>query len=461
MSDEGLRTLEAMSTPERIGPWAIIGRLDHDARGGNADVYLARDDGREVALKVLRTKNAQSEPYGRFRNEIEVLRRFQDDPGVLPILDAFLPERPNKGDLAWIAMPQATLIRDGIEGLTLREKVEAVETIASTLARLAEHGVAHRDLKPDNLYRYEDRWAVGDFGLARLPEESDRGMTGSRLGAFGYMPDELFTDALNADAFRADVFQLAKCLLVLASGLTDPPQGHIPAGSSGALSRYVVDARVDALDQIIDRCSRREPEYRPTMTELAHELQAWLEYEPPGDSPDLGDLMAQFRATHRDSLDTRDLQDEWARRLSEIVRQLESTTLQWVEDRFGEAGLNPRMASYHERHQSLERRRALGSTPGLVADQRWVEGEIGQRTWPTKVIVGIGVDVNENGEFWLTAYGAYGDLRSTATRSWDREDVTAPIESIEVEALLEAVDADVKEATVGILREMIQRGQRS
>jgi serine/threonine protein kinase len=447
-----------VSAPTLIGRWETIERL---GGGGNADVYLAHDGEREVALKVLKTKNANSEPYARFRNEIDVLRRFQDDQGILPILDASLPKRPSRSDPAWIAMPRATLIRDALEGATLRDTVEAVATIATTLARLAEHGIAHRDLKPDNLYRYKDRWAVGDFGLARLPEESDRRLTGSRLGPFGYMPDELFADAMKADPFRADVFQLAKCLLVLASGLTDPPQGHIPAGSSGALSRYVTDARVDGLDQIVDRCSRREPENRPTMAELAQELQTWLDYEPPAGDPDHGQLIAEFRARHRDSLDTRDLQDQWARRLSEIVRQLESTTLQWVEDRLREAGLNPGMRSNHEHHQWLERRRHLGSTPGLAADQRWVTGEIGARTWPTKVILGIGVDVDERGEFWLTAYGAWGDLESTATRQWVREDVTAPIESIEVRTILEAVDADLKEGCGEILRELIERGQQS
>ena len=44
------------------------------------------DGEREVALKVLKTKRADSEPYLRFRNEIGVLRRFEEDPGVLPIL---------------------------------------------------------------------------------------------------------------------------------------------------------------------------------------------------------------------------------------------------------------------------------------------------------------------------------------------------------------------------------------
>jgi serine/threonine protein kinase len=107
-------------TPVRIGHWEFVQRL---GGGGNADVYLTRDGEREVALKVLKTKNAESEAYARFRNEIDVLRRFQDDPGILPILDASLPVRPSRRDPAWIAMPRATLIRDALEGAALREKV--------------------------------------------------------------------------------------------------------------------------------------------------------------------------------------------------------------------------------------------------------------------------------------------------------------------------------------------------
>ena len=59
-----------VSTPDRIGLWEIIERL---GGGGNADVYLSRDRELEIALKVLKTRRPDSEPYLRFRNEIDVL----------------------------------------------------------------------------------------------------------------------------------------------------------------------------------------------------------------------------------------------------------------------------------------------------------------------------------------------------------------------------------------------------
>src|SRR5581483_6435865 len=102
------------------------------------------------------------------------------------------------------------------------------------------------------------------------------------------------------------------------------------------------------------------------------------------------------------------------------------------EDRFREAGLNPGMRSYHEHHEWLERMQAMGIQPTLVKDQRWVTGEIGDPTWPTKVAVGIGVDVDVQGHFWCIAHAAWGDMESTATRQWTRDEATAPIESIEV-----------------------------
>jgi hypothetical protein len=70
--------------------------LERLGKGGNAYVYRATDGAQEVALKVLKTNRPDSEPYARFRNEIEIVRRFEGDQGVLPILDHSLPERPRR-----------------------------------------------------------------------------------------------------------------------------------------------------------------------------------------------------------------------------------------------------------------------------------------------------------------------------------------------------------------------------
>jgi serine/threonine protein kinase len=75
-----------------IGPWTTTSKL---GKGGNAVVYLASrsaDEG-DVALKVINTAKAGREPYQRFVREIEFLRSLKDATGVLPVIDAYLPER--------------------------------------------------------------------------------------------------------------------------------------------------------------------------------------------------------------------------------------------------------------------------------------------------------------------------------------------------------------------------------
>ena len=62
-----------------------------------------------------------------------------------------------------------------------------VAGIASTLARLrAEHNVAHRDLKPGNLYFLDGQRLVGDFGLIALPSVEELTRNSRRLGPAHY-----------------------------------------------------------------------------------------------------------------------------------------------------------------------------------------------------------------------------------------------------------------------------------
>jgi serine/threonine protein kinase len=86
-----------------IDGWRLIERL---GRGGNAEVWEAeRSDVGPVALKVLRVRNRSAERFLRFRREVETLRSLGPRPGILPIVDARLPEARNEP--AWLAMPKA------------------------------------------------------------------------------------------------------------------------------------------------------------------------------------------------------------------------------------------------------------------------------------------------------------------------------------------------------------------
>jgi hypothetical protein len=74
----------------------INGKL---GEGGNAVVYQAGRPGHaHIALKVLNATNVHREPYRRFVQEIETLKKLRVFPGVLPLIDSHLPDTPSNED---------------------------------------------------------------------------------------------------------------------------------------------------------------------------------------------------------------------------------------------------------------------------------------------------------------------------------------------------------------------------
>ena len=112
------------SSGEVFGEWALEEFL---GAGGNAEVWTAVTSDREtVALKVLKSRRVNSEPYARFRQEILALQRINQQIGVLPILDHDLPETLSRHQHAWLAMPVAVPLADAIRESSLHDIVSAV-----------------------------------------------------------------------------------------------------------------------------------------------------------------------------------------------------------------------------------------------------------------------------------------------------------------------------------------------
>ena len=142
---------------------------------------------------------------------------------MLPVIAAEVPETPSDERPAWLAMPIAETVREALTDTpTLDEVVAAVRAYATTLATLAEQGVHHRDVKPDNLFRLHDEWVVGDFGLVTWPGKSAATEPGQKLGPANFVAPEMVRDATQADAGPADVWSLAKVLWVLRDGTELP-----------------------------------------------------------------------------------------------------------------------------------------------------------------------------------------------------------------------------------------------
>ena len=260
---------------KQVGPWTLEKRL---GRGGNATVWEATRSGHEgsVALKIINVNNVEREPYQRFVREIGFLREHQTVSGILPLLDAHLPEEPTKKDQPWLAMPIATPIGTALAGRPLVDVVGAVAAVADTLWRLQrDFDIAHRDVKPGNLYEL-NAWLIGDFGLVALPDTEGLTAEGRPLGPAHYTAYEMIRDPTAAAPHPADVYSLGKTLWVLATDQRFPPEGHQPIGTRGfEIGDFRPHAHAGVLDQEIDLMTRLHAEERPTKEQVARDLTAW------------------------------------------------------------------------------------------------------------------------------------------------------------------------------------------
>jgi serine/threonine protein kinase len=325
---------------EAVDGWTLTELL---GKGGNGEVWVAEHPalGR-AALKLLKLKfqNQEQKRYLRFCDEATMHGKLAErNSGVLPFLGCSLPESPTLDTPAWLATPVAIPVRKALEGRPLREAVEAVASVADTLTALHEQGVSHRDIKPDNLFKYVGRWVVGDFGLVDYPDKESLTETGERLGPFHYLAPEMHDEANRSDGRKADVYSLGKTLWVLATEQRVPPPGELRADNIQLNIRaYRTDPRTHQLDLLIERATKHDLALRPRMTEYAAEMRAWLTMPKEGGQPDLTDVLARIRtlaplalrsAVDRTKLmeSAKRLEQELRTGLSAIAKQLAGTGL--------------------------------------------------------------------------------------------------------------------------------------
>jgi hypothetical protein len=174
-------------------------------------------------------------------------------------------------------MPFATTLMEALAGASLTEKVAAVRDVARTLARLLEEeGINHRDVKPENLYMYDGRAVVGDFGLAKRPDDPNLTETGDVPGPFFHLPSEAFLDD-DPDWERIDVHCLANSLWRLALERPRPPWGQIRANEPDSLAlRLPTEPYISGLASTIEIATSRAPAARPTLAMFAEQLDSWL-----------------------------------------------------------------------------------------------------------------------------------------------------------------------------------------
>jgi serine/threonine protein kinase len=387
-----------MSTPykRRKGEVFSDWKLDEPlGKGGNAEVWRAlHQDGTTGALKVLNSRNPNSEPYKRFRAEINLLRSFGQRAGVLPLIDASLPEQPGNQNPAWFVMPIATGISEALgQQPSLPVVVGAIATIAETLASLAAEGISHRDIKPGNLYQFEEQWAIGDFGLAEYPDKEELTEEGRTLGPRFYLAPEMIINPKNADGHKADVYSLAKTLWVLATGNIFPPQGEQRIDMRQInIGGYVPYPKTRSLDWLIEHATKHDPQDRPTMAEMAVELRAWLAPPAQPTSPaDISDLAKRIATAVEPSRRQEEKRTEYQKEASTVFGQL-FAAFRPIADGVSSAIRGAVLQEDQMIYNNFKIPCTMGS-PDLIWNKAWSIVAVGPGVYPIHLHAGVGVEV--------------------------------------------------------------------
>ena len=449
----------AKTQGQRVGPWVLGEPL---GRGGNARVWRAtRESGEDtVALKVIHVTKVEREPYQRFVREIAFLREHQSVDGLLPLVDAYLPDEPTKRDVPWLAMPVATPIGYVLQGRPLGDVVTAVSTIADTLWRLQRDlGIAHRDIKPGNLYELDGAWLIGDFGLVALPDTDGLTAQGRPLGPAHYTAYEMICDPSSADEHPADVYSLGKTLWVLATDQRFPPEGHQPAGTRGfEIGDFRPHPHSDSLDRVVDLMTRIHPEERPSKEQVARDLAVWQDLASEPVVLDVSEARARLRdklepqMAEQDTLEQRkDLAYAAVRRLQKLTAPLNEA----LKTLYGRTQVD---SATDELTQNIVRSQPVW---GQDIQFRWMRCTlVAPMDRPVSMTLRMSrcLELVEDGSLRLHLLVLVGPEGVFGTEfSWQADTCSAPVGSVEAEQMLEEGVRDLADALAKALDVFVDR----
>ena len=248
--------------------------LKEIGRGGMGVVFSADQTslGRKVAIKTLLASNAKPHSLKRFVSEAQ-LTGLLDHPNIVPVYDL---ELTTEGELQ-LAMKLLTGIewkhllhpetesektRSGEYGIT--DHVKILITVCNAMAFAHERGIAHCDLKPENVMIGQfGEVFVMDWGIAvDIRPQDDRDSQTARIehhtevrvprGTPRYMPPELARGDGDRIQATTDVYLLGAILYEILEG-TPPHRGA-------------------TLTEVLEYSTREEPP--PFTPETPEELQA-------------------------------------------------------------------------------------------------------------------------------------------------------------------------------------------
>ncbi|XVF63003.1 hypothetical protein PTKIN_Ptkin09bG0054000 [Pterospermum kingtungense] len=204
-------------------------------RGSFAKVHeasLLDDSNSVVAVKIIdKTKTVDAAMEPRIIGEVSAMHRLQHHPNILKIHEVMatktkiylVMELASGGELF------AKVLRRG--RLAEPAARRYFSQLVSALNFCHQNGVAHRDLKPQNLLLDQNgNLKVSDFGLSALPEQLSDGLLHTACGTPAYTAPEVVRRK-GYNGSKADAWSCGVILFVLLAG-------YLPFDDSNLVTMY-------------------------------------------------------------------------------------------------------------------------------------------------------------------------------------------------------------------------------
>ncbi len=213
-----------MSISDEIG-YMLRGRYqitDIIGEGGMGVVYEAWDTQveRKVAIKLVRSDTTTDRKFiTRFRRELEITSQLRH-PSTIRVFEHGETEDGRPYMVMELLTGESLADRMERGRIPEMEALQVARQVAESLSEAHEHGVFHRDLKPDNIFietvGVSKVVKVLDFGIAGGVDATRLTQAGEVFGTPQYMSPEQ-CNGLPLD-HRTDIYSLAVILYEMIEG---------------------------------------------------------------------------------------------------------------------------------------------------------------------------------------------------------------------------------------------------
>lgn len=276
--------------PQNINGYRILKCI---GEGGNGTVYECEDKNsrRRYAIKFCMHSDFKS--LRRFWDEIYIVKQLQSNGCTIPIvytnvpdnwdtLEKHIKERIDINENFYYVSELAEKLNvDDLLSKELCDRVNFINQIFDILINLHNKKIYHRDIKLDNILKFNNKYVLADFGLVTYPNKLHITKNREPLGgisAFDPISSIGHKSIIN-DQWLFDVCEFAKVIWFVVRGRCNKDKiigQYVTSNNRFNLFNYIVDYETSFLSNLLSRCTDLEDiSNRPNMDTFKVEFNKW------------------------------------------------------------------------------------------------------------------------------------------------------------------------------------------